>query len=148
MGHINSQIVSVWMAGSGRGGRFRMIAIPILGSSSLLLLLHIREYFKKLKIYQSDFSLLYQGVGSRSCSCGTELSSRWSLARSYSPCSAPLRGGGAPNMHIRREIPRQQNLEARFKSRKEQISSLQESFLPPFPKGGSVGCSSEQRCSW
>lgn len=59
------------------------------------------------------------------------LSSRWSLARSHSPCPAPLRGGGAPTMHIRCEIPWQQNLETRFKSRKEQISSLQESFLPP-----------------
>lgn len=58
MDHINSQIVSAWMAGSGRGGRFKMIAIPILWSSYLLLLLHIREYFKKLKIYQSDFNIL------------------------------------------------------------------------------------------
>lgn len=58
MGHINSQMVSAWMAGSGRGGRFRVIAIPILGSSYLLLILHIREYFKKLKMYQSDFNLL------------------------------------------------------------------------------------------
>lgn len=40
------------------GGGFKTIAVPILGSSYLLLLLPVREYFKMLKIYQADFNLL------------------------------------------------------------------------------------------
>lgn len=71
------------------------------------------------------------------------LSPHWSLARSHSPSSVPLRGGGTPTMFTRGEIPRRQNLKTRLKS-----NSLQESFLPPFPKGGSVRCSSEPRSSW
>lgn len=58
MGHINSQIISARLDGSGAGEGFKTIVISILGSSYLLLLLHIGEYFKMLKIYQPDFNLL------------------------------------------------------------------------------------------
>lgn len=66
MSHITSQIASAWLDGSGGGAGFKTIAVPILGSSYLLLLLPIGDYFKPLKIYQPDFNPLWQAVGSGS----------------------------------------------------------------------------------
>lgn len=69
---MNSQIVSARLDGSGGG--FKTTGAPFSEGSYVLLLLHIREYIKMLKIYQPDFKHLSQGGGGRSCRCGAELS--------------------------------------------------------------------------